>query len=84
MNWWSEISIGEMPDFQAMIKRVKAELERETESLAGWESFESVTITDEKGKSFDVRAEMITRCKLNMQKYREIIAALEKRSEKPN
>ena len=73
-----------MPDFQAMIKRVKAELERETESLAGWGSFESVTITDEKGKSFDVRAEMITRCKLNMQKYREIIAALEKRSEKPN
>jgi hypothetical protein len=73
-----------MPDFQAMIKRVKAEIERETESLAGWESFESVTITDEKGKSFDVRAEMITRCKLNMQKYRQIIAGLEKRAEKPN
>ena len=73
-----------MPDYQAMIKRANAELEREKDSLTAWESFESVTITDEKGKSFDVRAEMITRCKLNMQRYRAIVAALEKRAEKPN
>jgi hypothetical protein len=73
-----------MPDFQAMIKRVKEELERETESLPGWESFDSVTVTNEKGKSFDVRAEMIMRCKLNMQKYRQIIASLERLAEKSN
>jgi hypothetical protein len=41
-------------------------------------------ITDDKGKSFDVKAEMITRSKLNMQKYRQIIAGLEKRAENPN
>jgi hypothetical protein len=37
-----------MPDFQAMIKRAKEELARETESLATWESFASVTVVDEK------------------------------------
>jgi hypothetical protein len=73
-----------MTDFQAMIKQAQTEFERETKSLAEWEAFESVTVTDERGKSFDVRAEMITRHKLNMQKYRQIIAGLEKRAEKPN
>ena len=73
-----------MADFQAMIKQAKTELERETKSLADWESFESVTVTDDKGKSFDVRAEMTTRCKVNIQKYRQIVAALERRAEKSN
>ena len=73
-----------MPDFQAMIKRAKAELEKEMESLAAWESFESVTVTDEKGKEFNVQSQMITRCKLNMQKTRQIIAALEKQAERSN
>jgi hypothetical protein len=73
-----------MPDLQAMIARAKEELESQAKSLAEWETFASVTITDEKGKSFDARAEMITRCKVNMQKYRQIIAGLEKRAEKPN
>jgi hypothetical protein len=70
-----------MPDYEAMIKLAKADLERETESLAIWESFSSVTVTDEKGKELNVRSQMIARCKWNMQKSREIIAALEKRSQ---
>ena len=68
-----------MPDFQAMIKRAKAELERETESLAAWETFDSVTVTDEKGKEVNMKSQMIARCKWNMQKTRQMIAALEKR-----
>jgi hypothetical protein len=73
-----------MPDFQAMLKRAKAELERETESLAAWESFDSVKVTDEKGKELNLRSQMIARCKWNMQKTREIIAALEKRLQGSN
>ena len=33
-------------------------------------------------ETFNVRSEMITRCKLNIQKYRETIAALEERAGK--
>jgi hypothetical protein len=40
--------------------------------------------TDERGKSFNVRSEMITRCKLNIQKYRAIVAALEDRAARPS
>ena len=73
-----------MPNIQAQIARAKEQLKHATEDLEAWESFEAVTATDEKGKSFNVRAEMITRSKLNMQKYRAIIAALEKQAEKSN
>ena len=73
-----------MADIQAQIKQTKAELQRAAESLAIWESFESVTVTSDKGKEINVRSEMIIRCKLNMQKYKEIIAALEGRLEKSN
>jgi hypothetical protein len=73
-----------MADIRAQIKQAKAELERSTESLAIWESFESVAVTDEKGKEINAKSEMIARCKWNMQKNREIIAALEKRAEKSN
>jgi len=73
-----------MPDIQAQIARAKEQLKRATEYVEVWESFESVTATNEKGKSFNVRSEMITRSKLNMQKYREIIAALEKQAGKSN
>ena len=75
---------GKMADIQAQIKQAKAELQRAAESLAIWESFESVTVTSDKGKEINVRSEMIIRCKLNMQKYKEIIAALEGRLEKSN
>jgi phage-related protein len=73
-----------MADIQAQIKQAKEQLERATKDLAMWESFESVTATDESGKTFNVRSEMTARCKWNMQRYRAIIAALEKRTEKPN
>ncbi len=73
-----------MLDIQALIKQAKEQLKRTTEDLAIWETFDSATITDDKGKSFDVKAEMITRAKVNMQKYRQIIAGLEERAEKSN
>jgi hypothetical protein len=66
-----------MPDIQAMTKQLSDQLKRESESLELWNSFEPVTVTDERRKTFNVRSEMITRCKLNIQKYRETIAALE-------
>jgi len=43
-------------------------------------SAEPGTVTDQRRKTFNVRSEMITRCKLNIQKYRETIAALEERA----
>jgi hypothetical protein len=70
-----------MPDIQAQIKQAQDQLKRATEDLAIWESFDSVTVTNERGKSFNVRSEMITRCKLNIQRDRAIIAALETRAE---
>ncbi len=54
----------------------------ETQSLTRWNSFEAVHVTDQRRKTFNVRSEMITRCKLNIQKYRETIAALEEQSSK--
>ena len=53
-----------------------------SESLDLWNSFEPVTVTDQRRKTFNVRSEMITRCKLNIQKYRETIAALEEQAGK--
>jgi hypothetical protein len=50
--------------------------------LTRWNSFEAVHVTDQRRKTFNVRSEMITRCKLNIQKYRETIAALEEQSSK--
>jgi len=73
-----------MPDFQAMIKQAKAHLDRAIEDVKLWESYEAVTVTDEKGKVVNLRSQMIARFKQNMQLYREVIAALEKRADKPN
>jgi hypothetical protein len=56
-----------------------------TKGLGGfdlWNSFEPVTVTDQRRKTFNVRSEMITPCKLNIQKYRETIAALEEQAGK--
>jgi hypothetical protein len=57
-----------------MTKQLNDQLKRESESLELWNSFEPVTVTDQRRKTFNVRSEMITRCKLNIQKYRETIA----------
>ena len=46
------------------------------------ELLEPITVTDQRPKTFNVRSEMITRCKLNIQKYRETIAALEEQAGK--
>ena len=70
-----------MPNIQAMTKQLNDQLKRESESLELWNSFESVTVTDQRRKTFNVRSEMITRCKLNIQKYRETIVALEERND---
>ena len=63
-----------------MTKQLKDQLDRESQSLALWNSLEPVDVTDQRRKTFNVRSEMITRCKLNIQKYRETIAALEERT----
>ena len=47
-----------------------------------WNSFEPITVTDQRRKTFNVRSEMITRWNLNIQKYRETIAALEEQAGK--
>ena len=67
-----------MPDIQAMTKQLNDQLKRESESLDRWNSFEPVTVTEQWRKTFLI--EMITRCKLNIQKYRETIAALEEQA----
>jgi hypothetical protein len=59
-----------MPDIQAMTEQLKDQLEQESQSLALWKSFEPISVTDRRRKTFNVRSEMI-------QKYRETIAALE-------
>jgi len=69
-----------MPDIQAMTKHLKDQLDRESQSLALWNSLEPINVTDQRRKTFNVRPEMITRCKLNIQKYRETIAALEEQT----
>jgi hypothetical protein len=74
-----------MLDIQDQIKQAKAQLQRATEDLGIWESFESVTATDEApGKVINIRSQMIAQRKHNMQKYRGIVAALEKRAEESN
>jgi hypothetical protein len=73
-----------VPDFQALIKQAMSQLDRATEDLRIWESYEAVTVTDEKGKTINLRSQMVATCKHNMQTYRIIIAALEKQAEKPN
>jgi hypothetical protein len=50
-----------MPDIQAMTKQLSDQLKRESESLKLWNSFEPITVTDQRRKSFNVRSEMITR-----------------------
>jgi len=55
-----------MPDFQAIIKQVKAQLDRATEDLKLWQSSDAVTITDEKGKVINLRSDMIARCQHNI------------------
>jgi len=63
-----------------MTKHLKDQLDRESQSLALWNSFGPINVTDQRRKTFNVRSEMITRCKLNIQKYRETIAALEEQT----
>lgn len=63
-----------------MTKQLKDQLDRESQSLVLWNSFEPISVTDQRRKTFNLRSEMITRCKLNIQKYRETIAALEERT----
>ena len=70
-----------MPDIHAMTKQLGDQLQRESESLELWKSFEPVEVRDQRRKTFNVRSEMITRCKLNIQKYRETIAALEEQTD---
>jgi hypothetical protein len=65
-----------------MTKQLDDQLKQETEALKQWNSFEPVTVKDQRRKTFNVRSEMITRCKLNIQKYRETIAALEEQADK--
>jgi hypothetical protein len=79
---WIERKREPLPDIQAMTKQLSDQLKRESESLKLWNSFEPITVTDQRRKSFNVRSEMITRCKLNIQKYRETIAALEEKADK--
>ena len=54
-----------------MMKQLNDQLKRESESLELWNSFEPVTVTDQRRKTFNVRSEMITRCKLNIQNTRD-------------
>jgi hypothetical protein len=61
--------VNQMYEIQAMTKHLNDQLKRENESLELWNSFEPVTVTDQRRKTFNVRSEMITRCKLNIQKY---------------
>jgi hypothetical protein len=71
-----------MPNIQAQIEQAKAQLERAIEDLRIWESYEAVTATDEAtGRVINVRFQMIAHCKHTMKKYREIIAALERKAE---
>jgi hypothetical protein len=49
-----------MPDIQAMTKQLNDQLKRESESLDLWNSFEPITVTDQRRKTFNVRSEMIT------------------------
>jgi hypothetical protein len=73
-----------MPNLQDMIKQAKAQLDRNAEDLKLWESYDAVTVTDEKGKVVNLRTQMIAQCMYNRHKYTEVIAALEKRAEKSN
>ena len=67
---------------QAMTKQLNDQLKRESESLDLWNSFEPITVTDQRRKTFNVRSDMITGANLNIQKYRETIAALEEQAGK--
>jgi hypothetical protein len=65
-----------------MTKLLNDQLKRESECLKSLDAFEPVTVTNQRRKTFNVRSEMITRCKLNIQKYREAITALEEQTGK--
>ena len=71
-----------MSNYAVLIKQLTEDLQQETDSLKAWESFERVTLSDHKGKVINLRSEMITRHKLNMQKYREMIAALQAKQDR--
>jgi hypothetical protein len=68
-----------MPDIQAMTKQLSDQLKRESESLKLWNSFEPITVTDQRRKSFNVRSEMITRCKLNIRAAAGRVARMSQR-----
>ena len=70
-----------MPDYQRQIRRASEQLARVTEDLEMWEGFGATTVTEEAtGKVTDLRAQMIERCKSNIDLYKRIIAALSRKS----
>ena len=67
-----------MPDFEQQIEQTEEQLEDAIYDLKMWESFGPTTITNEtRGEVTDFRAQMIDRCKQNIDLYERIVAALE-------
>jgi hypothetical protein len=71
-----------MPDFEQQIEQAEEQLEEATYDLKAWESFGPTTITNATtGEVTDFRAQMIDRCKQNIELYERIIAAIESRAQ---
>jgi hypothetical protein len=65
-----------MPDFPAMIKRAKEQLQRATDDLKLWESYDAVEVADAAGKTINLRSQMVAHAKASMLKFREAVAFL--------
>jgi hypothetical protein len=71
-----------MPDFEQQIEQAEEQLEEALYDLTMWESFGPTTITNKAtGEVTDFRAQMIDRCKQNIDLYERIVAALESRAQ---
>jgi hypothetical protein len=71
-----------MPDFEQQIEQAEEQLEEAIYDLKAWETFGPTTITNATtGEVTDFRAQMIDRCKQNIELYERIIAALESRAQ---
>jgi hypothetical protein len=71
-----------MPDFEQQIEQAEEQLEEAIYDLKVWESFGPTTITNATtGEVIDLRAQMIDRCKKNIDLYERIVAALESRAQ---
>jgi hypothetical protein len=67
-----------MPDFEQQIEQAEEQLEGAIYDLKMWEYFGPTTITNKAtGEVTDFRAQMIDRCKQNIDLYERIVAALE-------